>query len=361
MKKLLRLCLIGILPFSAMAADYRIETVAEGFNFPWSISFLPDGDYLLATRSGEVMRISASGEVSAPMTGTPPTYVAGQGGYFDVAPDPDFEINQIVYLAYAGGTAEAHGTTVIRATLTDNGFENTEEIFRSVPDIDTAAHYGGKLLFLPDGTMMVTTGDGFEYREAAQDTKSHLGKLIRINRDGTVPEDNPFVEGGGDARVFSYGHRNPQGLVQDPKTGDIYLHEHGPKGGDELNLIAAGANYGWPAVTWSENYSGAYVSPLRTYPGITDPLHVWTPSIAPSGLAMYHGEVFPEWQGDLFVGALVDKEVRRLVLENGEVVKEEAIFSELDARIRDVRVSPDGYIYLLTDSDSGSVLRVTRD
>ncbi|MEK9822222.1 MAG: PQQ-dependent sugar dehydrogenase, partial [Gammaproteobacteria bacterium] len=231
-------------------------------------------------------------------------------------------------------------------------------IYSAAPTKDTPQHYGGKILFLPDGTMMVTTGDGFEYREAPQDTSSHLGKVIRMNRDGTAPADNPFVNGGGDPLVYSYGHRNPQGLALHPGTGEVYLHEHGPKGGDEVNLIKAGANYGWPAVTWGENYSGAYVSPLKQYPGITDPLHVWTPSIAPSGLAVYSGPVFPEWEGDLLVGALVDREVRRLVIENGKITQEESLFSELGERIRDVRVSPTGNIYLLTDSDAGSVLRV---
>jgi len=357
MKKFFALLLLS-LQASTAAADYQVEVVAEGFEFPWSIGFLPDGSYLVSTRAGEVYRVTADGETGEALTGTPPTYVAGQGGYFDALPDPDFASNQKVYLSYAGGSPEANGTTIMRATLTDTGFADSEIIYSAAPTKDTPQHYGGKILFLPDGTMMVTTGDGFEYREAPQDTSSHLGKVIRMNRDGTAPADNPFVNGGGDPLVYSYGHRNPQGLALHPGTGEVYLHEHGPKGGDEVNLIQAGANYGWPAVTWGENYSGAYVSPLKQYPGITDPLHVWTPSIAPSGLAVYSGPVFPEWEGDLLVGALVDREVRRLVIENGKITQEESLFSELGERIRDVRVSPTGNIYLLTDSDAGSVLRV---
>ncbi len=348
------------LAMTASASDYKVEVVAEGFDYPWSIGFLPGGDYLVSTREGEVFRVTPEGETSAALTDTPPTYVAGQGGYFDAIPDPDFSNNSLVYLSYAGGTPEANGTTIMRARLTDTGFADTEIIYSAIPTKDTPQHYGGKLLFLPDGTLMVTTGDGFEYREAPQDTMSHLGKVIRINSDGSVPEDNPFVDGGGDAKVYSYGHRNPQGLAIDSSNGDIYLHEHGPKGGDELNLIMPGANYGWPAVTYGENYSGAYVSPLTQYPGVTDPLHYWVPSIGPSGLAYYDGDVFPEWQGDLFVGALVDMEVRRLDMEDGKVVAEEPLFSELGERIRDVRTGPDGNLYLLTDSDSGKVLRITR-
>jgi glucose/arabinose dehydrogenase len=346
---------------SALAADYKLETVAEGFNFPWSITFLPDGDYLVATRSGEVLRVGKDGSKSEPFMNTPDTYVAGQGGYFDIVLDPDFDANQTVYLSYAGGTPKANGTTIIKAKLEDNSFTSNEVIFSAQPTKDTPQHYGGKLLFLPDGTLMMTTGDGFEYREAAQDKNNQLGKTIRIHSNGSAPADNPFADGtNGNPKVYTFGHRNPQGLAIDPDSGAIYLHEHGPKGGDELNVLAPGSNYGWPAVTYGENYSGALVSPFKQYPGIKEPLHYWVPSIAPSGMAVYAGDVFPEWQGDLLIGALVDQEVRRLDIEDGKVVSEEPLFSELAARIRDVRVGPDGNIYLLTDSDSGKIIRVTR-
>lgn len=351
--------LVSFLISTPIFADYRIETVAEGFDYPWSISFLPNGDYLVTTRPGKIYRVNPSGEKGNPLTNTPATYVAGQGGYFDAIPDPDFATNQTVYLSYAGGSPEANGTTIMRAKLTQTGFEDETVIYSATPTKDTPQHYGGKLAFLPDGTLLVTTGDGFEYREDAQDTDSQMGKVIRINTDGSVPSDNPYVDGGGDPKVYSFGHRNPQGLVLDSQTGKIYVHEHGPKGGDELNLIAPGANYGWPAVTYGDNYSGAYVSPLKTYPGITDPLWYWVPSIAPSGMAYYDGAVFPEWQGNLFIGALVDKEVRRLVIEDGKVTKEEALFSEIDERIRDVRMGPNGNLYLLTDSDAGKLLRIS--
>ncbi|MEX2489019.1 MAG: PQQ-dependent sugar dehydrogenase [Pseudomonadales bacterium] len=341
------------------SAGYQLKTVAEGFNYPWSIAFLPDGELLVSMRSGELRRVSAQGEIGEPVSGTPETYVAGQGGYFDIVLDPNFAENRQIYLAYAGGTPEANATTVTRATLADNSFTDASVIFAVSPTKDTPQHYGGKMLFLPDNTLLLTTGDGFDYREAAHDTFSQLGKIIRINRDGSVPPDNPFADGEeGDPRVYSYGHRNPQGLVLDSKSGVIYMHEHGPKGGDELNRVEAGNNYGWPAVTYGINYSGALVSPLKEAPGVTQPLHHWTPSIAPSGLALYDGNMFPDWRGDLFVGALVDREVRRLVMEDGRVVDEHALFSELGARIRDVRVGPDGSLYILTDSDQGKIIRV---
>lgn len=357
MKKLVYLFTSLLLSGAVNAAEYQIETVAEGFELPWSIDFLPDGGYLVTTRPGEIYRLSADGEKSEPLEGAPPTYFAGQGGYFDIVLDPNFSENNTVYLAYAGGTPETNGTTITRATLDESGFVDAEVIFTASPTKDTPLHYGGKMLFLPDGTLMVTTGDGFQYREAPLDKSSHLGKVIRINDDGSIPEGNPFSGEDGDPLVFSYGHRNPQGMAIDSETGDVYLHEHGPKGGDEVNLISAGANYGWPAVTYGDNYTGAYVSPLKQYPGVTDPLHYWVPSIAPSGLVVYRGQMFPEWQGDLLVGALVDKEVRLLEMDNGEVVNETPLFSEIDQRIRDVRVGPEGQIYLLTDE--GRVLRVT--
>lgn len=344
------------------AAGYKIETLAEGLDFPWSIAFLPNGNFLVALRVGEVRRISATGEVGEPLTGLPDTYVASQGGYFDVMLDPDYASNQTIYLSFAHGTAAENGTRIIKGTLHDTAVENIQTLFTVSPLKDTPVHYGGKMIFLQDGTLMMTTGDGFQYREAAQDRFNLLGKIIRINKDGSVPSDNPYADGSqGDPKVWSYGHRSPQGLVLDDATGIVYMHEHGAQGGDELNAILPALNYGWPAVTKGVNYSGAYVSPLTSAPGIEEPLTYWVPSIAPSGLAIYDGAAFPQWQGDIFVGALVDQEVRHLKMESGKIVSEAPVFSEINARIRDVRVGPDGFLYILTDSDSGKVLRVVPD
>ncbi|EAW30779.1 glucose/sorbosone dehydrogenase family protein [marine gamma proteobacterium HTCC2143] len=340
-------------------SGYKVETVADGLDYPWSIAFLPNGDYLVALRIGEVRRINAQGDIGEPLTGLPDTYVASQGGYFDIMLDPDFSTNQTIYLSFAHGNAAANGTRIVKGTLNNMAVENVQTLFTVSPLKDTAAHYGGKMIFLQDGTIMMTTGDGFEYREAAQDTFSLLGKIIRINKDGSVPDDNPYTDGKkGDPRVWSYGHRSPQGLALDTKTGIVYMHEHGPQGGDELNAVLPAVNYGWPAVTQGINYSGAYVSPLKSAPGVVEPLTYWVPSIAPSGLAIYDGAAFPQWQGDLFIGALVDEEVRHLTLESGRVASERPVFPEIAARIRDIRVGPDGFLYILTDSDSGKVLRV---
>jgi len=340
-------------------ASYSLETVAENLNFPWSIAFTPEGDYLVAMRSGVVRRISAGGEVSPALEGLPASYVLSQGGYFDITLDPGFTDNQRIYLSFAYGTPELNGTRIVTGRLNGNRVEHVTPIFTVSPLKDTAVHYGGKMLFLPDGTLVMTTGDGFEYREAAQDTFNLMGKIIRINSDGSIPAGNPYASNGlGNAAVWSYGHRNPQGLVLDKMSGHLYSHEHGAKGGDELNLIKPDTNYGWPAVTKGVNYSGAYVSPLRSAPGIEEPLTYWDPSIGASGLAIYDGDAFPNWRGKLFIGALVDEEVRMLTLSDGRVVDEQAMFSEIGARIRDVRTGPDGMLYLLTDSEQGKVIRV---
>ena len=341
-------------------AAYKLETVAEGLNFPWSIAFLPSGGYLVAMRSGEVRRISTNGDVSEPITGLPESYVMSQGGYFDITLDPNFVSNQRVYLSFAHGNADANGTRIVAGRLDGNTVTGVEPIFTVTPLKDTPVHYGGKMIFQSDGTLLMTTGDGFEYREAAQDPYNLMGKVIRINADGSIPADNPFADGeNGHPAVWSYGHRNPQGLDIDPSNGNVYAHEHGAKGGDELNLIKPTANYGWPAVTKGTNYSGAYVSPLRSAPGTEEPLTHWTPSIGASGLAIYHGNAFPQWRGKHFVGALVDEDIRMLTLDGTEVTQEEVVFREIKARIRDVRISPAGMLYILTDSDQGKVIRIS--
>ena len=343
----------------SVQASYTLETVADDLNYPWSIAFMPEGDYLVAMRSGEVRRISADGEVSPALEGLPASYVLSQGGYFDITLDPNFADNQRIYLSFAYGTPEQNGTRIVSGRLNGDRVENVTPIFTVAPLKDTAVHYGGKMLFLPDGTLAMTTGDGFEYREAAQDTFNLMGKIIRINSDGSIPADNPYASNGlGNAAVWSYGQRNPQGRVLDKTTVRLYSHEHGAKGGDGLNLIKPDTNYGWPAVTKGVNYSGAYVSPLRSAHGVEEPLTFWDPSIGASGLAIYEGDAFPDWQGKLFVGALVDEEVRMLTLSDGAVTDEQAMFSEIGARIRDVRTGPDGMLYLLTDSEQGKVIRV---
>lgn len=355
-------CLVAALllqtPFT-IAGGYELETVAEGFDYPWCVAFLPNGDYLLSMRSGELRIVSSSGDIGDAIEGVPEAYVESQGGFFDVALDPNFTDNQTVYLAFAHGDIKSNTTRIVRANLSGQSLHNVEPIFTTSPSKKGPAHYGGKLQFLSDGTLLLTTGDGFDYREAAQDTFSHLGKIIRINTDGSVPSDNPFADGKkGDAKVWSYGHRSPQGLVLDLATERVFMHEHGPMGGDELNLAQAGKNYGWPAVTYGINYSGALVSPFTEADGMQQPLRYWVPSNAPSGLAYYKGDAFPDWNNSLLMGTLVDNDVKRLQLDGAKVVAEESLFAELNARIRDVRVGPDGLVYLLTDSEQGKLIRV---
>lgn len=342
------------LPTNAEEQTYRLETLAEGLNFPWSVDFLPNGDLLVAELEGSLKRISKDGSSSNSVSAVPTVYRASQGGLFDVLLDKDFATNSTLYLSYAEGDSEENGTTVARATLTGNALTDVEVIFTASPRKYAPLHYGGRMAFTSDDLLLITTGDGFDFREHAQDLNSHLGKTIRINKDGSPAQGNPFPEA---PKVWTYGHRNPQGLAIAP-DGTVYLNEHGPKGGDELNVITKANNYGWPAITYGMDYNGAYVSPLTEYPGMQQPQHVWTPSIGPSGMAFYEGNKFPKWQNSLFVGALVDKEVRRLTVENQQVTAEETVFAELDARIRDIRVGPDGLLYIVTDGDPGTVIRV---
>ena len=340
---LICLLALGVSTFTA-AAEYRLETFTSGLSLPWSIAFLPDGSALVTELGGQLRRIDSSGRAGEAIENVPAVYFAGQGGLFDVLLHPDFSRNSLIYLSYAEGSRKNNGTTIARGKLVENRLENVEVIYRNTPRKDTPVHYGGRMAFLADGTLLLTTGEGFDYREAAQDISSGLGKVIRIKDDGSAAYDNPFEES---PYVYSYGHRNSQGLAVS-RSGRIWLHEHGPRGGDELNRIEAGVNYGWPAITYGLDYSGAIISPYTEWEGMAQPEHYWVPSIAPSGLTIYEGDLFPEWKGDLFVGALVNREVRRLDLVNGEIVAEETLFSELDDRIRDVRSGPDGALYILT-------------
>jgi len=347
------------MPMLAQAADYRIETMAEGLDHPWSLAFLPDGRMLVTERAGRLRVIEDGTLRDQPVAGTPETYVASQGGYFDVLPDPNYDSNSTIYLSFAHGTADANATRLIRGRLAGNRLEDVEVLFTAVPTKDTPVHYGGRMTFLADGTLLLGLGDGFDYREAAQKLDSHLGTIVRIERDGSVPSDNPFADDA-DAlpAIYSYGHRNVQGIVV-ADDGTIWSHEHGPKGGDEVNRIRPGENYGWPVITYGVDYSGAMVTPYTQMQGMVQPVVDWTPSIAPSGLTLYDGDLFPQWRGDLLASTLVEKSVRRVDLEDGEVAGQETLFTELDVRLRDVRTGPDGALYLLTDDSDGKVLRVT--
>ena len=352
--------LCAVLAMPALASDYELETIAEGFEYPWSIAFLPGGDLLVTQRGGELLRVSGDGKHRHTLAGVPDSYFAGQGGLFDVVLHPEFSANRLVYLSLASGTPEANATRIVRGALGEEGLENVEVILTVEPTKDNPQHYGGRFTFLPDGTLLLTTGEGFDYREKAQDLTVQFGKTLRVNDDGSIPADNPYADSAGtQAKVWTYGHRNPQGIVIDEDRGEVYLHEHGPRGGDELNLLAPGSNYGWPAITYGLDYSGAYVSPFTEYPGMEQPLHYWVPSIAPAGMTWYGGDAFPNWRGDLFVTALVSQDVRRLELEDGQVARETVMFEEIGERLRDIRTAPDGSLYILTDSKNGKIVRVS--
>ncbi|MDT8321038.1 MAG: PQQ-dependent sugar dehydrogenase [Xanthomonadales bacterium] len=339
---ILALALVASTP--AAAVDYEVETWSDGLSLPWSLAFLPDGSALVTELGGTLRRLDAEGRAGAPLDNVPAVYFAGQGGLFDVLPHPQFEHNALVYLSFAEGTPEDNGTAVARGRLVGWGLEDLQIIFRNFTRKDTPVHYGGRMAFLADGTLLLTTGDGFDYREAAQDITSGLGKVLRMRDDGRPAAGNPFPQS---PFVYAYGLRNPQGLAVD-RSGTIWLHDHGPRGGDEVNIIEAGVNYGWPAITYGIDYSGAVISPYTELEGMAQPVRYWVPSIAPSGLAVYEADLFPAWKGDLFVGALVAQEVRRLEVAGQKVLHEEALFSELAARIRDVRTGPDGALYVLT-------------
>ncbi len=342
---------------AARAADYTLETVAGDLDMPWSVAFLPDGGFLVSERPGR-LKLIRDGESSA-ITGVPETFFAGQGGFFDITLDPAFADNGLVYLAYADGSRRANRTAIFRARLDGDRLRDGSVIFRAEPDKSGVHHYGGRLAFLDDGTLLLTTGEGYSRKDEAQSVDGHFGKVVRINSDGSAPADNPFADRGGSAaKVLSYGHRNPQGLAVDPETGRIWLHEHGPRGGDEVNVVEAGKNYGWPAITYGVDYSGAIISPHTAMDGMEQPQKYWDPSIAPSGLTLYTGDAFPEWRGSLFVGALKNQDVRRLTVSDGDVVAEEILFAEIGERIRDVRTGPDGFLYVLTESRNGRLIRV---
>ncbi|MGB7949004.1 MAG: PQQ-dependent sugar dehydrogenase [Candidatus Binatia bacterium] len=338
----------------------QVESVAKGLEHPWALAFLPDGRILVTERPGRLRIVDRDGRVSKPVDGVPRVFARGQGGLLDVALDPGFGENQLVYLSYAepgeNGTA---GTAVARGRLGEGTLEDVQVIYRQQPKVQGGNHFGSRLVFARDGTLFVTQGDRSAYREKAQDLSSGLGKVVRINPDGSVPKDNPFVgRAGVRPEIWSYGHRNVQSAVLDPESGRLWTVEHGARGGDELNHPEAGKNYGWPVITYGVDYSGARIGEGTAKPGMEQPVYYWDPVIAPSGMAIYTGDAFPGWKGSILIGSLNPGLLVRLTLTNGRVAREERYLGELGERIRDVQQGPDGLIYLVTDSRNGRVLRV---
>ena len=341
--------------------DYNLETIVEGLDSPWGLAILPNGDMLVTELTGDLRLIRNGKLVAQAVAGVPESLYGGQGGLMDIALHPDYTNNRLVYLSLSVGTQSANSLRVIRGRFTGDALADITTVFESAPTKNTKVHYGARMAFLPDNTLLINMGDGFDLREQAQNLSNHFGSSVRVTDDGKVPEDNPFIGvAGAQPEIYSYGHRNQLSIVVDRNSGKIYQTEHGPRGGDELNLIEAGHNYGWPIATYGIDYSGARISPYTEYDGTKQPLVQWTPSIGPSGMTIYQGSQFPDWQGDIFVTSLIFNKIIHIEMENGMPGQQSDMFSEIDDRLRDIRTGDDGALYILSEGDNGKLWRVSR-
>lgn len=348
--------------FTSEEASFTVETVAHGLVHPWSLAFLPDGRMLVTERPGRVRIVNADGALSQPLAGAPRVDARGQGGLLDVALDPKFAENRLVYFSFAephdGGR---NNTAVARARLNESGnaLENTTTIWRQEPSIASTMHFGSRLVFARDGTLFVTVGDRYSQRDQAQNPDNTIGKVVHITTDGKPAPGNPGLNGmKWNPFIWSIGHRNVQGAALHPVTGQLWTAEHGARGGDEINHPEAGKNYGWPVITYGVDYSGARIGVGTHKEGMEQPVYYWDPSIAPSGMTFYTGDAFPRWKGDAFVGALAGQLLARLEFDGDRIVREERLLRGFGERIRDVRQGPDGFLYLLTDGAQGRLLRL---
>jgi glucose/arabinose dehydrogenase len=362
------LTLAMLLPAAALATDvelteraeFRVERIVDGLEHPWSFAFLPDGGYLVTERPGRLRRIAPDGTLEPqPISGLPEIMAKGQGGLLDVVLHPDHANNRRVYFSYNEPGDGGFATAVAHGRLDGMQLRDVDVIFRLLPKSRRGLHFGSRLVFDNDGYLFITLGDRGD-RPRAQDLGDHAGSVIRLHDDGRVPDDNPFVGvDGARPEIYSYGHRNVQGATLHPQTGELWTHEHGPQGGDEINLPRPGINYGWPVITYGVNYGiGTKIGEGTRKPGMAQPLYYWDPSIAPSGMSFYFGDTFPGWRGNLFVGSLKFRQLVRLEIEDGRVAYEERMLTDRVGRIRDVRQGPDGLLYLLTDADNGALYRL---
>ncbi len=342
----------------------EVTQVADGFSNPWAVAFLPDRSMLITERDGDMVLIDPEGNNRREVRNVPRVAAGGQGGLLDVVVDPDFASNNTIFLSYSEpGSGGERGTAVARAELDVSGnrpsLENVTVIFQQQPKTRGGRHFGSRIVFARDGTLMVTLGDRGD-REEAQNRGNHIGKVVRINKDGSVPSDNPFLNTDGALpELWSIGHRNAQGAALHPETGKLWTSAHGARGGDEINIPEAGKNYGWPVISYGRHYSGAKIGTGTEAAGMEQPVHYWDPSIAPSGLTFYSGRLFPEWRGNLFAGALKDQLISRLELSGERVASEERILTNAYGRIRDVREGPEGALWFLTDRGNGGLYRIT--
>ncbi len=349
--------------FKSEAGNLQIETIATGLVNPWALAFLPDGRMLATERPGRMRLITRDSKMSPPLAGVPKVAASGQGGLLDVIADRNFAQNRTIYICYSDPVSGGAQTALARAVL-DAGeapkLENVQRIFRQEGPPSSGNHFGCRIVQMPDGNLFLTMGDHYSARNEAQNLGNHIGKIIRIAPDGSVPKDNPFVgKQGAKPEIWSYGHRNSQGAALNPTSGKLWMHEHGPRGGDEINIPQAGRNYGWPVIGFGIDYSGAKIHEGTQKPGMEQPIVQWTPVIAPSGMAFYQGDLFPKWKGNAFIGGLATRILVRLELSGDKVVREERLLRDLNERIRDVRAGPDGALWLVTDNSAGRILRVT--
>lgn len=347
-------------PIHTEQQNIDFQVIAEGLEHPWSLAFLPDGRFLVTERPGSLRMIEADGRLlPQAVEGLPMIEASGQGGLLDIALHPDFEHNRWLYFSYNEPGRDGMGTAVGRGRLQGMRLTDTEVLFRLTPKSLTGRHFGSRLVFDRQGHLFITLGDRGD-RPRAQDLADHAGSVVRLKDDGGIPADNPFVgHAGVRPEIYSYGHRNIQGATLHPVSGRLWTHEHGPQGGDEINLPEAGVNHGWPVITYGVNYGiGTRIGEGTTKTGMAQPLYYWVPSIAPSGMAFYQGDAFPTWQGDLFIGSLKFRLLVRLRIRDGQVVHEERMLKGELGRIRDVRLGPDGLLYLLTDANNGRLVRL---
>ena len=336
-----------------------VQTMVKGLEHPWSLAFLPDKRMLVTERPGRLRVVGADGRVSEPLAGVPQVYASGQGGLLDVVLSPTFDKDRLVYLSFAEPGEGGASTAVARSRLGKRGLENTQVIWRQQPKVSGSNHWGSRIVFRADGTLFVTLGERFNYSEKAQDLSATLGKVVRINPDGSAPRDNPFVDrAGARPEIWSYGHRNVQAAALHPETGQLWTVEHGARGGDELNHPEAGKNYGWPVISYGTHYSFLKIGEGTAKEGMEQPVYYWDPVIAPSGMVFYTGDLFAGWKSNILVGSLTPGGLVRLVMKDGKVAQEERYLGDLRERIRDVRQASDGSLYLLTDAGNGKILRV---
>jgi aldose sugar dehydrogenase len=345
---------------ASMKGVVDIQTIAKGLEHPWSLAFLPDKRMLVTERPGRLRLVEPDGRVLEPLAGVPQVYARGQGGLLDVALSPTFDNNRLVYLSFAEPGEGGAGTAVARGRLGERGIENMQVIWRQQPKVGGSNHWGSRIVFSADGTLFVTLGERFNHSEKAQDLSGTLGKIVRINADGSAPPDNPFVNRAGvRPEIWSYGHRNVQAAALSPETGQLWTVEHGARGGDELNHPEAGKNYGWPVISYGTHYSFLKIGEGTAKQGMEQPVYYWDPVIAPSGMVVYTGDLFAGWKNNFLIGSLTPGLLVRLVMKDGKVVQEERYLGDLRERVRDVRQAPDGSLYLLTDARNGQILRIT--